>query len=112
NFSERHSLFLFSRHFVVCFTATSNQRTVYTHCEHIVFYQCALNITRMTNGNRFDERALRRALEREEAMLLKNMDNRNDGKCVFCRSSGDFIKLAEKECGIEKNNNSSLQKSS
>ncbi|GMS88912.1 hypothetical protein PENTCL1PPCAC_11087, partial [Pristionchus entomophagus] len=64
------SLTGYSRHCSVCVTENPRQRAVYTHCGHIICYPCAVNNAR--NGA-------------------------NRGKCVFCRSNSDFIKLFEQE---------------
>ncbi|GMS88911.1 hypothetical protein PENTCL1PPCAC_11086, partial [Pristionchus entomophagus] len=76
------SLTGFSRHCFVCVTENPRQRAVYTHCGHIICYPCAVDNAR--NGV-------------------------NRGKCVFCRSKSDFIKLSEQETGGEGRSLSSIQ---
>ncbi|GMS88897.1 hypothetical protein PENTCL1PPCAC_11072 [Pristionchus entomophagus] len=160
----------YSRQCMACSFVNPPQRAVYINCGHIVCYPCAVDNWRCSpnDGNSNSCQSTSRIVrlfeeecgeEKKNDVIDKNGSNtvnmvdeqsnpsstrysrqchvclvenphqravfcghiicfpcavdhkRNAGKCVFCRSSGDFIKLAEKECGIEKNNNSSLQRS-
>ncbi|GMR41349.1 hypothetical protein PMAYCL1PPCAC_11544, partial [Pristionchus mayeri] len=61
----------FSRGCVVCASENPRQRAVFIRCGHIVCYPCAVDNARSP----FTE-----------------------GKCVFCRSDGGFVKIFEDEC--------------